>query len=138
MKKLVAVLALPLLLNACAEFHNADAGQPEVEKASQSSVDSIVQCISDEAKKHEFYDIMLADSDRLMNTIDQVLESARLRSEARQIERYAQRRLTHFVPSEPRWKRAMWILVAIAIACGHSSAIFSSSLYALLFSSRIA
>ncbi|TCK37908.1 hypothetical protein B0G84_3206 [Paraburkholderia sp. BL8N3] len=53
MKKLVAVLALPLLLNACAEFHNADAGQPEVEKASQSSVDSIVQCISDEAKKHD-------------------------------------------------------------------------------------
>ncbi|SAL32130.1 hypothetical protein [Caballeronia humi] len=54
MKKLVAALALPLLLNACAYFHNEDAGQPEVEKASsQNNVDSIVQCISDEAKKHD-------------------------------------------------------------------------------------
>jgi len=46
-------------------------------------------------------------------TIDQVLESARLRSEERQIERYAQRRLTHFVPSEARWKRVMWLVVAV-------------------------
>jgi signal transduction histidine kinase len=31
----------------------------------------------DEAKRREFYDIMLADSDRLMNTIEQVLRAAR-------------------------------------------------------------
>ena len=54
MKKLVAAtLALPLLLSACAYFHNEDAGQPEVEKASQNSVDSIVKCVTDEADKHD-------------------------------------------------------------------------------------
>jgi hypothetical protein len=53
MKKLLGALALPLLLNACAQFHNADAGQPEVEKASSNSVDSIVQCMTDEAQKHD-------------------------------------------------------------------------------------
>jgi signal transduction histidine kinase len=31
----------------------------------------------DEAKRREFYDIMLADSDRLMSTIEQVLRAAR-------------------------------------------------------------
>ena len=54
MKKLLGALALPLLLNACAYFHNADAGQPEVEKASSSnSVDSIVQCMTEQAQKHD-------------------------------------------------------------------------------------
>jgi hypothetical protein len=54
MKKLLGALALPLLLNACAQFHNADAGQPEVEKATQNnSVDTIVQCMTDEAAKHD-------------------------------------------------------------------------------------
>lgn len=34
----------------------------------------------DGAKRHEFYDIMLADSDRLMGTIDQVLRAGRTSS----------------------------------------------------------
>jgi two-component system, OmpR family, sensor histidine kinase SenX3 len=34
----------------------------------------------DETKRHEFYDIMLADSERLMTTIDQVLRAARTAS----------------------------------------------------------
>jgi hypothetical protein len=54
MKKFVGALALPLLLlNACAQFHNPDAGQPEVETATNKSVDSIVQCLTDEANKHD-------------------------------------------------------------------------------------
>jgi hypothetical protein len=53
MKKLAAALALPLLLTACADLHNADAGQPEVDTAAtDDSVASIVDCITDEAKKH--------------------------------------------------------------------------------------
>jgi hypothetical protein len=52
MKKLVAALALPLLITACGRFHNEDAGQPEVDTAStENKVTSIVQCLTDEAKK---------------------------------------------------------------------------------------
>jgi two-component system, OmpR family, sensor histidine kinase SenX3 len=40
----------------------------------------------DEAKRREFYDIMLADSDRLMNTIEQVLRAART-SQTKQLNR---------------------------------------------------
>jgi two-component system, OmpR family, sensor histidine kinase SenX3 len=39
-----------------------------------------------EAKRSEFYDIMLADSDRLMNTIEQVLRAART-SQTKQLNR---------------------------------------------------
>jgi signal transduction histidine kinase len=40
----------------------------------------------DEAKRREFYDIMLADSDRLMTTIEQVLRAART-SQTKQLNR---------------------------------------------------
>jgi signal transduction histidine kinase len=40
----------------------------------------------DEAKRREFYDIMLADSDRLVGTIDQVLRAART-SQTKQLNR---------------------------------------------------
>jgi signal transduction histidine kinase len=40
----------------------------------------------DETKRREFYDIMLADSDRLMNTIEQVLRAART-SQTKQLNR---------------------------------------------------
>jgi two-component system, OmpR family, sensor histidine kinase SenX3 len=40
----------------------------------------------DEAKRREFYDIMLADSDRLMSTIEQVLRAART-SQTKQLNR---------------------------------------------------
>jgi uncharacterized lipoprotein YajG len=54
MKKLAVALALPLLIAACGRFHNEDAGQPEVEAASTDNrVNSIVQCITGEAKKHD-------------------------------------------------------------------------------------
>ena len=54
MRKLAAALALPLLFGACAQFHNEDAGQPEVEKSSaDNKVNSVVQCIAEEAKKHD-------------------------------------------------------------------------------------
>lgn len=36
----------------------------------------------DEAKRAEFYDIMLADSDRLLNTVEQVLRAGRIRERA--------------------------------------------------------
>ena len=53
MKKLAVALALPVLLAACGRFHNGDAGQPEVDTTStENKVTSIVQCITDEAKKH--------------------------------------------------------------------------------------
>ncbi|WP_158933735.1 hypothetical protein [Burkholderia sp. S171] len=54
MKKIACALALPLfLLQACVtQYHNADTGQPEVETAPNASVASIVQCLTDEAKKH--------------------------------------------------------------------------------------
>ncbi len=54
MKKLAVALALSVLLAACGRFHNADAGQPEVDTAStDNKVASIVRCITDEAKKHD-------------------------------------------------------------------------------------
>jgi hypothetical protein len=54
MKKIIGALALPLvLLQSCAQFHNPDVGQPEVETATNQSVASIVQCLTDEAKKHD-------------------------------------------------------------------------------------
>ncbi|BAN25252.1 hypothetical protein [Caballeronia insecticola] len=54
MRKLAAALALPMFIAACGQFHNEDAGQPEVEKSStDNKVNSIVQCIADEAKKHD-------------------------------------------------------------------------------------
>src|SRR5436190_4652713 len=40
----------------------------------------------DETKRRDFYDIMLADSDRLMNTIEQVLRAART-SQSKQLTR---------------------------------------------------
>ncbi|MEO6589079.1 MAG: HAMP domain-containing sensor histidine kinase [Pyrinomonadaceae bacterium] len=36
-----------------------------------------------EAKKHEFYDIMLADSNRLLSTVEQVLQASRTREKDR-------------------------------------------------------
>ncbi|SAK88734.1 hypothetical protein [Caballeronia ptereochthonis] len=54
MRKLAAALALPLLFTACAQFHNEDAGQPEVEKSSaDDKVNGVVQCIAEEARKHD-------------------------------------------------------------------------------------
>ncbi len=53
MKKILGALALPLLLQACAQFHNADAGQPEVDNQTNQSVTSIIQCLTDEAKAHD-------------------------------------------------------------------------------------
>lgn len=37
----------------------------------------------DEAKKREFYDVMLADSDRLLGTVEQVLQASRTRERER-------------------------------------------------------
>jgi two-component system, OmpR family, sensor histidine kinase SenX3 len=39
----------------------------------------------DEAKRQEFYDVMLADSDRLLTTVDQVLTASRTREKQRQM-----------------------------------------------------
>jgi hypothetical protein len=53
-RKFLAALALPLLVAACGRFHNADAGQPEVDTASTDNrVNAIVQCIAEQAKKHD-------------------------------------------------------------------------------------
>ena len=41
----------------------------------------------DEAKRQEFYDVMLADNQRLLRTIDQVLHAGRIGSSQRQISR---------------------------------------------------
>jgi len=38
-----------------------------------------------EAKRREFYDVMLADSDRLLDTVEQVLHAGRMREKVRQI-----------------------------------------------------
>ena len=38
-----------------------------------------------EAKRREFYDVMLADSDRLLDTVEQVLHAGRMREKARQL-----------------------------------------------------
>ena len=37
----------------------------------------------DEAQRREFYDIMLADSDRLLNTVDQVLHAGKIKEHTR-------------------------------------------------------
>jgi signal transduction histidine kinase len=39
----------------------------------------------DDEKKHEFYDIMLADSDRLLATVEQVLQASRTREKQRRL-----------------------------------------------------
>lgn len=39
----------------------------------------------DEAKKREFYDVMLSDSDRLLNTVEQVLHASRTRENNRRL-----------------------------------------------------
>ena len=41
----------------------------------------------DEEKRAEFYDIMLADSDRLLTTVEQVLQASRTREKSRQLNR---------------------------------------------------
>jgi two-component system, OmpR family, sensor histidine kinase SenX3 len=38
-----------------------------------------------EAKRREFYDVMLADSDRLLDTVEQVLHAGRMREKSRQL-----------------------------------------------------
>lgn len=43
----------------------------------------------DEEKRREFYDIMLADSDRLLNTVDQVLHAGKIRERTRAPEHIA-------------------------------------------------
>src|SRR5580765_3274745 len=37
----------------------------------------------EEARKQEFYDVMLADSDRLLNTVEQVLQASRNKEKGR-------------------------------------------------------
>src|SRR6185369_491360 len=39
----------------------------------------------DEAKRREFYDVMLSDSDRLLGTVEQVLQASRTRERQRQL-----------------------------------------------------
>lgn len=39
----------------------------------------------DEGKRNEFYDVMLADSDRLLSTVEQVLQAGRIREKGRQM-----------------------------------------------------
>lgn len=39
----------------------------------------------DEEKRREFYDVMLADSDRLLTTVEQVLQAGRVREKGRQM-----------------------------------------------------
>jgi signal transduction histidine kinase len=41
----------------------------------------------DEARRHEFYDVMLADSDRLLQTVEQVLRAGRTGHKRRRVER---------------------------------------------------
>jgi signal transduction histidine kinase len=41
----------------------------------------------DEKKRSEFYDVMLADSDRLLSTVDQVLVASRTREKGRELNR---------------------------------------------------
>ena len=36
-------------------------------------------------KRDEFYDVMLADSDRLLNTVEQVLQASRTREKSREL-----------------------------------------------------
>src|SRR4029078_1524583 len=41
----------------------------------------------DAAKRAEFYDVMLADSDRLLSTVEQVLQASRTREKTRELNR---------------------------------------------------
>ncbi|CAM2195374.1 hypothetical protein PXJ20_28785 [Paraburkholderia sp. A1RI_3L] len=54
MKKFAATLCAPLLLAACASLQsNPDAGEPVIDSTTQRSVDSVVQCMTVEASKHD-------------------------------------------------------------------------------------
>ncbi|WP_118180311.1 hypothetical protein [Paraburkholderia phosphatilytica] len=55
MKKSTAALAvsvLPVLLAACAQFQNPDAGDPVVEQQTQRPAGDVIACVEQEAAKH--------------------------------------------------------------------------------------
>jgi hypothetical protein len=54
LKKLtaLAVPLLPLLVTACAQFQNPDAGDPVVEQQTQRPAGDVIACIEQEAAKH--------------------------------------------------------------------------------------
>ena len=56
MRKLIATLSIPLFLGACAEYqasHNPDAGDPMKDNMTQRSVSDVIQCMTQEASKHD-------------------------------------------------------------------------------------
>ncbi|CAG4902831.1 hypothetical protein [Paraburkholderia gardini] len=52
MKKIVATLSIPLFLAACAQFQNPDAGDPVADQPTQRSVSDVVNCLTEQARKH--------------------------------------------------------------------------------------
>jgi len=52
MKKFVATLSIPLFLAACAQFQNPDAGEPVSDHPTQRPVNDVVECMTQEAVKH--------------------------------------------------------------------------------------
>ena len=52
MKKLAATLSIPLFLAACAQFQNPDSGEPVADRPTQRSVSDVVNCLTEQAQKH--------------------------------------------------------------------------------------
>ncbi|MCX4162349.1 MULTISPECIES: hypothetical protein [Paraburkholderia] len=52
MRKLAITLSVPLLLAACGQFQNPDAGDPVADTLTRRPVDDVIQCLTQEAAKH--------------------------------------------------------------------------------------
>jgi hypothetical protein len=53
MNRLVYAAGLSVLVAACASLHNPDAGDPEVAHATSRSVQDVIACMTDNARKHD-------------------------------------------------------------------------------------
>lgn len=54
MKKfaLTTAVSIPLLFAGCAQFENADSGEPEIDHPTNRSVDDVIACLTQESAKH--------------------------------------------------------------------------------------
>ncbi|NNE66131.1 MAG: HAMP domain-containing histidine kinase [Pyrinomonadaceae bacterium] len=70
-----------------------------------------------EEKRREFYDVMLSDSDRLLNTVEQVLQASRTREKKRELN-YSDVKIAELIAESVRVVRSRYNLVKEEIVVG--------------------
>ena len=70
-----------------------------------------------EEKRREFYDVMLSDSDRLLNTVEQVLQASRTREKKRELN-YSDVNISKLIDDSVRVIRSRYNLVKDEIVVG--------------------